>query len=769
MGGATGRIRAALAIVLATALSAAPAGAINLAPLLDAPGSTVTLSGTASYTIDEHALSVSKTIQCNNARIVSTGGPIRVSGAGVRLTIDHCRIQGSGWSLLGALAGAELVVQNDTQLTGDGDNTAIYVREGTLDVTGGTIADARWGVQMEASTAALHGVTATDVVFVVQNVAGAVTLDGGCTFTNLDPVNSGAAVSVIASATYPTRGASAVVRGGTYTGFGNAIDVQPTAAAGLPSGTVEVTDATFQGAVFSALAAVDATNVHVARTRVLDAKTDGIFLVNSTGTIEDTQVVGSLNSGVTFYGCPNGATLRNSLVHRSAHQGVAIGVDPASGRGSHGIRVLDNTLTENALANLCIDDQSDAVMHGNIFAGAPDRSIRWHGAQSATLVGGLLLDSYGGLEAKDGAQGRAALSVFARHARSGALAYANATLAVSHSVFDANGDDATTPDYALVADTGAHVSVGWSAFGPPGSRGYYNKAGVASDATHVFWGAASGPQLPSGAPNGGAVVGAAGGNGSSVAVDPFLATPPVDARIDDAFALDPDATTTWTSELGTTLSLTGAPGIAPASGLVAVLRALDTISLGTPAPPVGTATDGVVVVWAAYDLLARSAAGSLRIRAATESGLSRLDGDGQWVPVAATWDAAASELVYAPADVRALQGTFAFGNGLGCATARECLRAIDPGSLCDGMNPKLSKRIAAKLRAAGAKLTKAAGSAKPKKVPKLIAQARKLLHAIDTLAGKFASAKVAPISGTCRAAIGDAMRPALQRLDAGTP
>jgi hypothetical protein len=485
--------------------------------------------------------------------------------------------------------------------------------------------------------------------------------------------------------------------------------------------------------------------------------------------MEDSEVVGSLNSGVTFYGCPNGFTLRNSRVHRSAHQGVAIGVDPASGRGSHGIRVLDNTLTENAIANLFIDDQSDAVMHGNIFAGAPDRSIRWHGTQSATLVSGLVLDSDGGLEAKDGAKGTASLSVFTRHAASGALAYANATLAVSHSVFNGNGDGKPTPDYSLVADTGAHVSVGWSTFGPQGSRGYYNNAGVASDATHVFWGAAAAPQIAGGSPNGGVIAGAASGNGSSVTTEPFLATPPVDSRINDTFSLAPDTATTWTSDLGTTLTLTGAPGIAPASGLVAVLRALDTISLGTPAPPVGTATDGIVVVWAAYDLLSHSVAGTLRIHAAAETELSRLGGDGQWLSVPATWDSAASERVYAPADVRALQGTFAFGGGQGCATARDCLRSIVPGSLCDGMSAKLQKRIGAKLRAALAKLTKASGGAKPKKVAKLIAQARKLLRAIDTLAAKFAKAKVAPISAECRAAISDALRPTVARLDAGTP
>ena len=56
--------------------------------------------------------------------------------------VDTCRIDGTGWALLGALDGTELVVRN-TQLTGDGTNSAIYGRGSTLDITGGFIADCR--------------------------------------------------------------------------------------------------------------------------------------------------------------------------------------------------------------------------------------------------------------------------------------------------------------------------------------------------------------------------------------------------------------------------------------------------------------------------------------------------------------------------------------------------------------------------------------------------------------------------------------------------
>jgi hypothetical protein len=89
--------------------------------------------------------------------------------------------------------------------------------------------------------------------------------------------------------------------------------------------------------------------------------------VNSTGVIEDSEILNSLNTGVTFWGCAQGATIRNSLVSGSAHQGVAIVADSVNNRISHNVQVVDNTLKNNAIANLLVDEFSDALVQGNTF------------------------------------------------------------------------------------------------------------------------------------------------------------------------------------------------------------------------------------------------------------------------------------------------------------------------------------------------------------------------------------------------------------------
>jgi hypothetical protein len=125
----------AMALLLSalSCLAASLASAADLAPLLAAPGTTVTLNGGTAYSITEYPLSVSKTIMCHGATIHSTEGPIRASGPGVSLIVDNCVIQGTGWALLGALDGAALVVRNNTRLTGNSgaNRCAVQVRRST--------------------------------------------------------------------------------------------------------------------------------------------------------------------------------------------------------------------------------------------------------------------------------------------------------------------------------------------------------------------------------------------------------------------------------------------------------------------------------------------------------------------------------------------------------------------------------------------------------------------------------------------------------------
>ncbi len=238
---------------------------------------------------------------------------------------------------------------------------------------------------MENATAALHGVSIVDTVYGVQNVAGTARLDSNTQLRNTNSANPGVGVSVIGSASYPTRRASAIVHDTTITGFGNGIDIQPTAAQGLPAGTAEIVGVTFNAPFYSALSAVDAVDVRFVSSRVLGAKTDGIFLVNSTAVIERSEIRDSLNTGVTFWGCPNGATIRGSVVAGSAHQGVAVVADSANGRVSRNVAILDNTLTNNAIADVLVAGESEALVFGNTMTSASTTSVRLHDGSAATL------------------------------------------------------------------------------------------------------------------------------------------------------------------------------------------------------------------------------------------------------------------------------------------------------------------------------------------------------------------------------------------------
>jgi len=651
--------------VLGCAVTAA--GADDLAKVLDDSGSTVTVnlnSGTV-YTIGQYKVSGNKTLMCNGATIQSTDpnpanrGPIHVIGPGLTLTVDNCNISGDGWALLGALDGAALVVRNNTHMTGS-NNSAIYLRSATLTLTGGSIDQARWGVQMENSTASVHGVSITGTTFGVQNVAGKLTLDSS-TLTNLDP-GAGPGVSIIGSAQYPSSGASATISNTTFTGFLNAIDIQPTAAQGLPSGTVTVTASTFITPLSSALSASDASNVRFATSSVSGAHTDGIYLANSTGVIEDSQIVNSLNSGVTFWGCRQGATIRNSLVSGSAHQGVAVVADAANNRISHNVQVVDNTLKNNAIANLLVDNLSDAVVQGNIMTGAPVFSVRVQGSPGVSLVADLVYKSYSGIEVKDSANASIVLSAVSAHDHGGVLAYTSSIATFSHSAFQSNG--LSPGDYSIYVNSSAQVAVQRATFELAGQLALLNTGGNTAVATNNYWSSPGGPSVNLGG-GGGARLDWNIANGSLATYQPYMTTSPLDARISNTFNLSAGTMTQWSPDNGAfTLALTGAPGTTVSGGIVGELRLNDSSTLTARVPPAGTFSDGVFVVWAEYDLLAHAQSGSLRFKTVGSGAtavLSRLEPDHCWLPVVSSWDSAASQIVYSPADVTTINGVFAIG------------------------------------------------------------------------------------------------------------
>ena len=409
-------------------------------------------------------------------------------------------------------------------------------------------------------------------------------------------------------------------------------------------------------------APVDASNLRFATSRVNGAKGDGIFLLNSTGVIEDSEISNSLNTGVTFWGCAQGATIRNSLVSGSAHQGVAIVADPVSNRISHNVQVVDNTLKNNVLANLLVDEFSDALVQGNILTGAPDYSARLHGSPGVSLIADLIFKSHAGLELSDGANATSALSVLTEHDGVGALAYASSTASFSHIAFQSNG--LSLGSGSVFINTASQVTLRNSTLEPAGQPALYNNAGNVAAATNNYWADPAGPRVNAGSGSG-ALLGWNASNGSGVSYQPFLSASPLDARVNNTFSLSAGTTTLWQPNIDLTLRLTGAPGITAISGgIVAALRLNDTSSFTTRVPPAGTFSDGIVAVWVDYDLLSRAGSGSLRFRtvgAGATATLSRLQPDRCWLPVNSTWDATAGQIVYSPADPTTINGVFALG------------------------------------------------------------------------------------------------------------
>lgn len=103
-----------------------------------------------------------------------------------------------------------------------------------------------------------------------------------------------------------------------------------------------------------------------------------------------------------------------------------------------------------------------------------------------------------------------------------------------------------------------------------------------------------------------------------------------------------------------------------------------------------------------------------------------------------------------------------------CGSARECLQELQGQALCEPpVTAKLQRFVDRKVRAALAKLGKAAAATKETKAAKLSTQAGKLLAGIVKKANAFAAKKKGGISGECRAAIAAALAPAQQRIGEG--
>jgi len=279
------------------------------------------------------------------------------------------------------------------------------------------------------------------------------------------------------------------------------------------------------------------------------------------------------------------------------------------------------------------------------------------------LVADLVYKSYSGIEVKDGANASIVLSAVSAHDHGGVLAYTSSIATFSHSAFQSNG--LSQADYSIYANSSAQVAVQRATFELAGQPALLNIAGNTAVATNNYWASSGGPNVNLGG-GGGARLDWNITNGSLATYQPYMTTSPLDARISNTFNLSAGTMTQWSPDNGAfNLALTGAPGITTVSGgIVGELRLNDTSTITARVPPAGTFSDGVIAVWAEYDLLSRAQSGSLRFKTVGSGAtavLSRLEPDHCWLPVASSWDSTANQIVYNPADVTTLNGVFAIG------------------------------------------------------------------------------------------------------------
>src|SRR6185295_674001 len=166
-------------------------------------------------------------------------------------------------------------------------------------------------------------------------------------------------------------------------------------------------------------------------------------------------------------------------------------------RISHNVQVIDNTLKNNVLANLLVDEFSDALVQGNILTGAPDYSARLHGSPGVSLIADLLFKSHAGLDSA-GANVSSVLSVFTGHDSVGALVYANSTASISHSAFQTNGLTLGS----VFVNTAGQVTLQNSTLEPAGQPALYNNAGNTVTATNNYWADPAGPRVNAGSGSG---------------------------------------------------------------------------------------------------------------------------------------------------------------------------------------------------------------------------------------------------------------------------
>ncbi|MFP4380314.1 MAG: right-handed parallel beta-helix repeat-containing protein [Candidatus Sumerlaeia bacterium] len=683
----------------------AQAATVDLKALLD-ENKNVTLDPANTYTLDaRYIFYESGSITGNGATLNCTGGGLQIR-EGNTLTISGLTINHNGTGLT-AITSSTLT-GSDLTINTSGENPGAYISASILNLTNVTINNGNYGIlgdpnstinltDTSISNAAIdfqisqgkvvwdggtvtqtggnaisvinseahlsnltmnisgsggiginfyetghgqvHGVTITGADYAIQIGSGDVIVDQNSTFS--DGVGSGIAVNT---------GGSVTVDGCTFTGFQNAVDIQPS----TPPGTGIVRDCNFIRPNVSAVNAANAVDVLVSNCIVTDAQKDGIFYYQSTGIIENCQVLRALNTGITFYECPSG-TVRNCLVQESVHQGIF---------ANYGVDVIGNTCVGNIVCNILVPDSSPARVMGNICIDAPDTGMRFDASSSdASFMGNLIFENLIGVEMKNGSNAKMALSGVLQNQRTGLLAYgASTNMELQNCYIANNGADTSTRYYSIFVNEGAGGSGHGCSIGLPGEWAMYNDSdGVAMDFTNNFWGAAEGPNLQAISGSSGSILEWDPHTGSTVNYSPFLANEPVTVKATRVSA-SPASAMNWDSTIGLAMTVNMASGGSSVSNAaVGALKCTDVSSLNQITPPTDILNGQIYVSWVDYHLRANADSGSLTFNVAGASsapGLSVYQIDGTWKPLAASWDSGNQTLTYKSNDPDMLNGIF---------------------------------------------------------------------------------------------------------------
>jgi len=675
-------------LMVATSSRDASASNIDLATLLNNVGNQIDLNPVDTYSLSaEYPLTKGKTVYGHGATL-TLGGPISALGGNGSLVLDNVKITSSGWAAVAAKDGAQVYVQNGSEISCVGSGSAIYSGSTVLpssraSVANSVISGCMYGVNVEQNASAeIHGtsITNTPYAVMVRGGSSSVTIDQQ---SALSYIGSGTGVSIMG-------GASATLRDSSVIGFMNGVDIQPS----TPGGSAYIYASLFQGNYVSALSTVNASDVLFSGSRVENAKADGIYLQNSKGIIENSEILGSLMTGVTFMGCQNGATIRNSYVRGSVDQGISVVALPgAVPIPSRNVAVLNNTIVDNVLPGLYIDSTSTAFVQGNTFTSSTNFSssspaIYLDGTQDILLDSSLITRFHRGMEIKNGSSTpNIVLSNISQNNKNGILVYDNSSLIAEHSLFWNNGLTAgkvTTDSWSIFVNTGATADAHGCTFGPKTTGGLYNNTTRQCYVNSNYWDASDGPHvadwiLPAGATNGsGARLESSYSPLGPVTYTPFLTELPVESFVDLNVSLPSGGNLLWGPALGVTLQLTAKQASTALTGEIAgVLRVNDTANLNSMllVPPSGLVPGQIHVVWVSTPLRLNSASGSLIFRLPPVNGnilLHRRNSDRTWTPISSTWDSMNHVLTYSATDPNLLNGTFALTH----EACQQCMRDL---------------------------------------------------------------------------------------------